>query len=170
MEESSRKGVASNSTALANPSLRDLPIIIISAWRSSDIRSPQTVTFQSFLANFNNADRPGGGDGVLHLDSGVFTCATPGYYTVSFSASGHMGPNWGTSVNLFLYKNDIELPESRCEFWTGNGALNADVGGTSSRILIIHLDAGDTLELRMREGKLVKRFTFNIELSGLGFD
>jgi len=173
VQESSRKETAfntSNSIALTNPSPRDLPIVIISAWTAEELRNPKTVTFESFLANFNNANRPGGGDGVLNLDSGIFTCFTPGYYTVSFSAYGSRGPNFGDKAKLYLYKNDIELPESRCEFWTGNGALNADVGGTSSRILIIHLDAGDTLELRMREGKLVKRFTFNIELSGLGFD
>ena len=32
------------------------------------------------------------------------------------------------------------------------------------------MDAGDTLELRMTEGDLVGKITFNIELSGLGFD
>ena len=35
---------------------------------------------------------------------------------------------------------------------------------------ILHMDAGDTLELRMTEGDLVGKITFNIELSGLGFD
>ena len=35
---------------------------------------------------------------------------------------------------------------------------------------IIHLDAGDTLELRMAQGNLVQHITFNIELTGLGFD
>ena len=53
--------------------------------------SPQTVTFDSFVANFNNADGPGGGDVVLDLDSGFFTCFTPRYYTVSFSAFGYVG-------------------------------------------------------------------------------
>ena len=47
--------------ALTNPSLRDLPIVLISAWRDNPIYSPQTVTFDSFLANFNNAARPGDG-------------------------------------------------------------------------------------------------------------
>ena len=35
---------------------------------------------------------------------------------------------------------------------------------------MIHLDAGDTLELRMTEGKFSCDITFNIELIGLGFD
>jgi len=79
MEESLR-----NNTALTNPSLHDLPVLLISAWRHNILQSPQTVTFESFLANYNN-------NGVLDLDSGVFTCFTPGYYTVSFSAHGAVG-------------------------------------------------------------------------------
>ena len=69
-ENSSTKEFASSypHNALTKPSLRDLPIILISAWRGSRISSPQTVTFDSFLANYNNGDRPGGGDGKLDLD------------------------------------------------------------------------------------------------------
>merc|ERR1711953_422342 len=55
--------------ALTKSSLRNLPIILISAWRFSSIRSPQTVSFEYFLANYNNGDTPGGGDGNLDLDS-----------------------------------------------------------------------------------------------------
>ena len=71
--EGKEEEVATNdcnaTNALTKPSLRDLPIILISAWRASILRSPQTVTFESFLANYNNGERPGGGDGVLDLDS-----------------------------------------------------------------------------------------------------
>ena len=69
-ENSSTKEFASSypRNALTKPSLRDLPIILISASRAGPIYSPQTVTFDSFLANYNNGDRPGGGDGKLDLD------------------------------------------------------------------------------------------------------
>ena len=69
-ENSSTKEFASSypHNALTKPSLRDLPIILISAWRGSRIISPQTVTFDSFLANYNNGDTPGGGGGKLDLD------------------------------------------------------------------------------------------------------
>ena len=69
-ENSSTKAFASSypHNALTKPSLRDLPIILISAWRGSYILSPQTVTFESFLANYNTGDTPGGGDGQLDLD------------------------------------------------------------------------------------------------------
>ena len=129
-----------NSAALTKPSLRDLPIVIISAWQSNILRSPQTVTFESFLANFNNNDRPGGGDGVLDLDSGIFTCFTPGYYTVSFSANGAMGPEFDHQY-LYLNKNGVDLPESRWSFWTNQhgASLNDNIGVTSSRILVSNL-------------------------------
>merc|ERR1712212_44196 len=166
-EESSRKESASNN-ALTNPSLRDLPIIIISAYRDSSIGSPQTVTFDSFLANFNNGNRPGGGSGVLDLDSGVFTCFTPGYYTVSFSAHGVVEPDL-PKPTLYLYMNGSELPESKW-YLTHNGAVDTYVGVTGSRVLILHMDAGDTLELRMTEGNYISQITLNIELIGLGFD
>ena len=117
----------------SKPSLRDLPIVFISAWQHSILTSPQTVTFESFLANFNNADRPGGGDGVLDLDSGVFTCFTPGYYTVSFSAYGGVGPS-RTDPHLYLYKNGSELPESLWFFYGSH--LKNNAGGTGSRIVV----------------------------------
>ena len=65
VEEFLRKEIASNFSnhvnALTNPSFRDLPIVLISAYQSTPLTSPQTVTFDSFLANFNNANSPGGG-------------------------------------------------------------------------------------------------------------
>ena len=53
-EGSLRKESASNisNEAQTNSSLRDLPIVLISAWRHDYITSPQTVTFDFFLANF----------------------------------------------------------------------------------------------------------------------
>jgi len=130
------------------------------------------VTFASFLANYNNGERPGGGDGVLDLDSGIFTCITPGYYTVSFSGYGHVGPDYGAIIDLSLYKNGIYLPGSRWQMWGGFESWDSygKIGAMGSRILILHLDVGDTLELRMIEGGDIVDITFNIELTGLGFD
>ena len=138
VEESLRKEMASNysTNALTKPSPRDLPIVIISAWRAYQLTSPQTVTFESFLANFNNADRPGGGSGELDLDSGIFTCFTPGFYTVSFCAST---ASLGEYVWLYLYKNGEKLPESE---WYFGGGIVGDYGyraTTSSRILVSNL-------------------------------
>merc|ERR1711936_1396846 len=166
-ENSSTKDFASSypHNALTKPSLRDLPIILISAWRGSYIHFPQTVTFDSFLANYNNGDTPGGGDGKLDLDSGVFTCLTPGYYTVSYSAYGRVGPTSGI-ISMYLYKNGLEIFESLWHFWANSDALNNNAGVVGSRIVIIHMDAGDTLELKMTLGEWIASITLNIELSG----
>ena len=141
LEESLRKEIASrysNNSLLINPTLRDLPIVLISAWQPSIITSPQTVTFDSFLANYNNGDRPGGGDGVFDLDAGIFTCITPGFYTVSFSAHGAAGGKYANGQFLFLYKNGSELPQSKWYILNGS-SIDGHIGVTSSRILVSNL-------------------------------
>ena len=136
IEENLRKEIASNfpdSNALMKPSLRNLPIVLISAWRDSVIITPQTVTFESFLTNFDNGERPGG---RFDLDSGVFTCLQSGYYTVSFSAYGALSPAH-LAQDLFLFKNGLELPESALYIrHDGEWTMDASIGVTSSRSLV----------------------------------
>ena len=93
------------------------------------------MTFDSFLAIFNNANRPGGGDGVFDLDSGIFTCFTSGYYTISFSAYGRVGPNYGPQ-RLYLYKNSAKLSESTWVSYIIDGAVNNNIGFIGSRIMV----------------------------------
>ena len=149
------------------------------------------IFLHSYIRDISQlCERPGGGDGVLDLNSGVFTCITPGYYTVSFSLYGVTGPSI-SNVDLYLYKNGLQLPESNWHFGKDSGALNAAVGLVGSRIVvnnllemlarklpnvispcfqILHLDEGDTLELRMTSGDYIRDITLNIELTGLGFN
>ena len=110
---------------------------------------------------------------------------------VSFSAWTNVAPVHENNIFLFLFKNGLKIPESHWFFGGKTGAVNDNIGVTGSRNLvgnllemftwelpnvkspflqILHMDAGDTLELRMTEGDLVGKITFNIELSGLGFD
>merc|ERR1712233_192712 len=149
VDDSLRKEIASNFTNAAltvnKPSLRDLPIVVISAWRSCCITSPQTITFDSFVANFN---------GDLDLDSAVFTCFIPG--------SGVLGPAYD-NVFFHLFKNGLIVLESEINF---RGAISDDIGVSISRILILHMDAGDKLDLRMTKGTYAHGVTLNIELIG----
>ena len=78
----------------------------------------------------------GGGDGVLDLNSGIFTCITPGYYTVSFSVYGHVGPGYGGIIDLYLYKNGISLPESRWQMYGYESVSYGPIGAMGSRILV----------------------------------
>ena len=71
-----------------------------------------------------------------NLDSGVFTCLTPGYYTVSYSADGVIGPTYGNIVDMYLYKNGLEIPESWWYFGENSGALNNNLGVVGSRIVV----------------------------------
>ena len=73
-----------------------------------------------------------------NLDSGIFTCLTPGYYTVSYSAIGWVGPN-NDYINMFLYKNGLEMLESAWYFSQDTGAQNSDVGVVGSRILVSNI-------------------------------
>merc|ERR1711872_251247 len=145
-DECVTKESATNLTnnGLTNPSVRDLPIVFISVWQPNILIDAQTVPFESFLANFNNADTPGGGDGLFDLDSGTFTCLTPGYYEVSFSAQTRHYTEFQRN-KLYLYKNGVQLPES---YWHFESASNDNLVVTGTRILIIHMDNGETLDLR----------------------
>ena len=68
---------------------------------------------------------------MLDLDSGLFTCFTPGFYTVSFSAHSGVQPG-RDEPHLFLFKNGSKLPESEWYMYGGS----TDIGVTSSRILV----------------------------------
>ena len=73
---------------------------------------------------------------MLDLDAGVFTCITPGYYTVSFYVLGLTGPVYGLTQRLYLYKNGDFLPESLWLLTTNEGANDRYIGVTSSRIMV----------------------------------
>ena len=74
-----------------------------------------------------------------NLDSGVFTCMTPGYYTVSYSVQGLVGPSYGDYVDMQLYKNGLEIPESRWFFAADSGVLNGNVRVGGSRIVVSNI-------------------------------
>ena len=73
-----------------------------------------------------------------NLDSGIFTCFTPGYYTVSFSAHARVGTNLAFQ-DMSLYKNGTNLPESYWLFGRSDGAVNGDIGVTGFRIVVSYL-------------------------------
>ena len=59
---------------------------------------------------------------------------------MSFSAIGIIGPNRG-NIDMYLYKNGLEIPESAWYFSEDSGALNSDVrvGGSRSVVSNIYL-------------------------------
>ena len=66
---------------------------------------------------FNNSDRPGGADGSMNIETGVFTTVTSGYYIVTFS--GHVTVHAGEYTVMYLYHNGIKVYESQFETYSG---------------------------------------------------
>ena len=69
------------------------------------------IDYDRITLEFNNSDRPGGADGSMNIETGVFTTVTSGYYIVTFSAYVDVHP--GQYTNMFLYHNGVQLEESR---------------------------------------------------------
>merc|ERR1712112_90816 len=65
--------------------VRDLPYVLVCAYQDEWTQAEETITYGSLLADYNNAENPGGGNGHLDIKSGVFTALTHGYYKVTFS-------------------------------------------------------------------------------------
>merc|ERR1711953_609809 len=156
--------------------LAEVPYLAVCAYKQ--VWEPEiletAITFDKFLANFNNADQPGGGDGQLDLNTGVFTCLTPGHYTISYTASAG---NWGDGLvrvhQIYLYLNGEQVPESYWRQELGEGGSDSESNGLkwsfASRTLILHMEQGDTLDLRMVEGRAVYLLSFTINLTAPDF-
>ena len=63
-----------------------------------------------FLSEYNNADRPGGGDGEMSLETGIYTCLTPGFYKISYSGYSRLLPGQETRVQM--YHNGVPVDGS----------------------------------------------------------
>ena len=63
---------ASNMRKAARDAVMEIPYVALCAYKQ--VWEPETlgtaITFDKFLSNFNNADKPGGGDGQLDLSTG----------------------------------------------------------------------------------------------------
>ena len=78
--------LASYMRKAARDAVMDIPYVVLCAFKQ--VWEPETlgtaITYDKFLSNFNNADKPGGGDGQLDLSTGK----KPGFcYDISFTIS-----------------------------------------------------------------------------------
>jgi len=121
--------------------VRDLPQLLVSVYQSSWSTADATITFDSYISDYNT----GGGDGTLDLATGVFTCLTPGQYTITYSGQSVLNP--GERNIIYLYVNGAQIWESRYIDYTDSG-LGGWITTQGSRSLILHLGLGHTLELR----------------------
>ena len=71
-------------------SLRDLPYVMTCAFNGWWSTPSATITYDRLIADFNNSDRPGGGDGSMDINTGVYTApsrmtglpASPGKFQI----------------------------------------------------------------------------------------
>ena len=90
--------------------LRDLPYEMVCAFQDTS-GAPGVVNCNQITVEFNSSDQPGGADGSMNIETGVFTTVTSGYYIVTFSAYVDVHP--GQYTNMFLYHNGVAVEESR---------------------------------------------------------
>ena len=97
------------------------------------------MTFESFLTNLNS----GGENGALDLDSGVFTCVIPGFYTVSYTAISYLDVSIDIGLThhginqMQLFKNNEYLVESVWGFATYGKPLDSQMAMTGTRTLVL---------------------------------
>merc|ERR1712210_31134 len=72
--------------------LRDLPFEMVCAYQNGWTAANSIITYDRVTVEFNNSDRPGGDDGSMNTETGVFTTVTSGYYIATFSAYADVHP------------------------------------------------------------------------------
>jgi hypothetical protein len=106
VEEGLRSAVAS--------SLRDLPQVMVCAYKEELYPHVGTVTYDRITSEYNNAARPRGGDGSMDITTGTFTALTAGHYTVTYSAMAEVqGAGSHSAVSIYAFLNGGRVEESR---------------------------------------------------------
>ena len=83
---------------------------------------------------FNNSDRPGGADGTMNIETGVFTAFTSGYYIITFS--GYVDAHPGEFTLMWLHHNGERVEESRFESYSGAGDSEDYIHDQGSRTVV----------------------------------
>ena len=101
--------------------LKDLPYEMVCAYKGT-WSEVGVVSYDKITVEFNNSNQPGGGDGSMNIETGVFTTVTSGYYIITFSAYAKVKIFSGTVMSL--YHNGVEVEESgyQTALYAGNSA------------------------------------------------
>ena len=114
--------------------LRDLPFEMVCAYQDEWTATFLIITYDRITVEFNNSDRPGGADGSMNIETGVFTTVTSGYYIVTYG--GRVAVHAGEYTDMWLYHNEMRLEASR--FWTnmGVGSASNNIDDQGSRTVV----------------------------------
>ena len=111
--------------------LRDLPFEMVCAFKHRWEEAESVITFDQITVEVDNSNKPGGGDGTMNIETGVFTTVTSGYYIVTYSANVNVLP--GEYTNMWLYHNGV-AQEASCSWTVERGGDFID--DQSSRTLV----------------------------------
>ena len=84
--------------------LRDLPFEMVCAFEDHWY-GVGVVSYDRITVEFNNSDRPGGGDGSMNIETGVFTIFTSGYYIITVGGIARV-PAGETTQQVLLIKSN----------------------------------------------------------------
>merc|ERR1712233_285548 len=128
--------------------LRDLPFEMVCAYQDKWYHASNSIiAYDRITVEFNNSDRPGGADGSMNIETGVFTTVTSGFYIVTFSATVVVYE--GQYTTMYLHRNGAQVDESY--YHTSKRSGSGYIIEQGSKTVILHLLAGDPLDLRTVE-------------------
>jgi len=147
--------------------VRYRPFVMACAYQDGWIKDSATIPYDKLISNYTNADMPNGGDGVMDIGTGQFTCLTAGHYTVTFSGSVSVFP--GETVDIYIYHNGDKVEESEWRSYN-SGDNGGEIYDQGSRTVILHLAVGDTLELRTETcDGLIYDLIYCVSLTGFDY-
>merc|ERR1719228_16395 len=153
--------------SMVSQAVRDLPYMMICAYKGEWTTASSTITYDKIITDFNNADKPNGGDGLLDIGSGIFTCLKAGHYTITFSAFTVLDTY--QHANVYLYQNGNKVSES--QFSSTNNA-NYPIGSQGSRTMILHMDVDDVMEVKTDSSNdgVLHQINFCVSLTGFDYE
>ena len=79
---------------------REMPIVMGCAFQESWKERNTTLTYNHMLSFLTNAKQPGGGDGDFNIETGIFSCLTPGSYAITYGGHAFLNPHQSTALHL----------------------------------------------------------------------
>ena len=118
--------------------LRDLPYEMVCAykelWYEADSFPGSIISYDRVTVEFNNSNQPGGADGTMNIETGVFTTVTSGYYIITFSGNAYVEP--GEYTEMWLHHNGARVEESQIVTSMLVGERPDAIAGQGSRTVV----------------------------------
>ena len=112
--------------------LRDVPVddVLLCVFKYQWYAVDSTITYDRYIdTNYNNGERAD-----MNLGTGVFTCLTPGFYTITYSGVSHLQPTEET--HIYLYLNGHRVAGSLLEQDMNPDTVGSHVELQGSRTLV----------------------------------